>query len=215
MRTEKTSADAAGKIPDLEALLDSDLVRRVMEKMFSGLVDDGAAMDQILESAREIMKGKTFGQGFGLTPEKMSLIASLAAQQYLAANYGEALRLYSFMALMDHFDARALKGMAMCHQRLDGHQEALKCFGLSLLLKPEDLESVVMSAESLIHLARDDEAMEIIEKLLAIKDADQHAAGLPAIRVKARGLKDLLVRRMQEAKYSGSADEKSKRKIHA
>lgn len=215
MQAEQTSADAAGKVPDLDALLDSDLVRRVMKKMFSGLVDDSAAMDQIVESAREILKGKTFGQGFGLTPEKMSLVASLAAQQYLAANFGEALRLYSFMALMDHYDTRALKGMAMCHQRLDRHQEALKCFGLSLLLEPEDLESVVMSAESLIHLARDDEAMEIIGKILAIKDINQYSAGLPAIRDRARGLQDLIVRRRQEAKKSGPEDRKQARKNHA
>ncbi len=184
---------------DFSLLMESEVARQLISDVLDGLTTDPVTRDSIMESTREILGGKTFGQGLGLTSEHLTLILGLAAQQYLAAHYEEALRLYAFAATMNQFDAQAMKGMAMCHQRLGFHQEALRCFGLSLLLEPADVECVMLTAESLGHLGHDREALDIAEKIIAMDGTASQSDQVSLMRARAEGLKELLSRRMSPA----------------
>lgn len=191
-RTE--SASPAEGIASLDDILKSDLARDMVGKILDGVVEDPHDKDYFLAIAAEIAGGKVFSQAFGFSNDQLEIVKGLAAQQYLAGHYGEAIRLYAFVAAMDHFDAGALKGLAMCHKQLGIMPEALRYFGLSLLINPEDLESVLMSAECLARMGNRTEALQIAEQVMD-RDSDPKSriASMPALLERAKNLRKFML----------------------
>jgi secretion system chaperone SscA len=178
---------------DFDAVWASEAARHIIESTLDGLTNDPHDKEAMLETTREIMKGKTFGQGTGIKAEHLDMITQLAAQQFLATHYQDALRLYGFITIMNHFDARSMKGMAMCHQKMGNHQEALRCFGLALVLEPEDVDSVLMTADSLFLTGHLHEALEIVDKVIGTSFPAKSPAEVRDLHEKAARLRELVI----------------------
>ncbi len=203
MESESKELNSFERGMDFDAVWASDAARKIIEDILSGVTDDPQVKQELLESTREIMQGKTFGQGAGIKTEHMDMVAHLAAQQFLATHYNDALRLYGFIAIMNHYDARSMKGMAMCHQKMGNHQEALRCFGLTLLLEPDDIDTVLMAADSLMRTGNLREAMDIVDKVISTPIPAKPASEIRVLHQKATGLKELLISQLAHAKKSG------------
>lgn len=195
MGSRLESASLAEEMVSMDDILKSDLAREMTGKMLDGLVDEPNDKDYFLAIAAEIVGGKNLGQAFGFSIEQLDIVKGLAAQQYLAGHYGEAIKLYAFAASMDHFDASALKGLAMCHKQLGIMSEALRYFALSLLIDPDDLESVQMSAECMARMGKRKEALQIVGQIMDRKaDPKSRIASMPALLERAKNLQELILR---------------------
>jgi secretion system chaperone SscA len=192
---ESDSKKVPGIVPAMEfdEVWSSDAARKIIESVLDGFTDDPHEKESLLETTREIMKGKTFGQGAAINEEHLDMIAHLAAQQFMAAHYNDALRLYGFITIMNHYDARSLKGMAMCHQKMGNHQEALRCFGLALVLKPDDIDSILMTADSLLRTGHLREALDIVDKVFATPLPEKSPSEIRDLHQKAAGLREVLI----------------------
>ena len=179
-------------------VMNSESVRQVIETMLNGFIDDPKDKETLLTIANEITNGKTLAQGFGLTDQHLDTVAALAALQYDAGRIIEAMKLYAFIASINQFDVRAMKGLARCHRKLGIFKEALRYSGLSLLLNPEDMDSVLTSAECLYQLGMNDEALKIVQQLLDRKsDPAAQIHKFPEILNRTTDLKNLIVNRSQ------------------
>lgn len=186
--------------PTFREVMNSETVRQVIDTMLDGFIADPQDKTAVIDIAAEILNGKTMGQGFGLTEQHLDLIMGLAAQQYAAGHYPQAIKLYGFVASMNQFHARALKGLAMSHRQLGILKEALRYYGLSLLLEPEDMESVLMVAECLYRLGKNQEALQIVQQVLDRQsDPAARINKLPALLERAHELKKLLRGRSQDS----------------
>ncbi len=186
--------------PTFREVMNSETVRQVIDTMLDGFIADPQDKTAVIDIAAEILNGKTMGQGFGLTEQHLDLIMGLAAQQYAAGHYPQAIKLYGFVASMNQFHAGALKGLAMSHRQLGILKEALRYYGLSLLLEPEDMESVLMVAECLYRLGKNQEALQIVQQVLDRQsDPAARINKLPALLERAHELKKLLRGRSQDS----------------
>ena len=196
METAPASIRINGFDFDLVKLLDSDLVRHLTSDILGGVVEGAESEETACQIAAELIKGKTIAQGFGLTSEQLDAVTGIAAQQYLAGRYEEAIKYYGFVAAMNHFNAGAFKGMAMSQKQLGIHDEALRNFGISLLINPEDLEAVLMTAECLSQVGKDEEALEIARELVSL--CEKRKDKLPLVLERANGLRKFLAERVRK-----------------
>lgn len=193
METTSANIQINGFEFDLVKLLDSDVVRRLTSEILEGLVEGPESEETARQIAAELAKGKTLAQGFGLTSEQLDTVTGIAAQQYLAGRYEESIKYYGFVAAMNQFDAGAFKGMAMSQKQLGIHDEALRNFGISLLISPEDMEAVLMTAECLAQLGKDKEALEVAKGV--IDWCERRKDKLPLVLERANRLRSFLADR--------------------
>ena len=150
----------------------SDQEEKIARVVFEQIFHDDVDLDACFAVAKAISAGKTFAQGLGLKEADLEVILGLAASRYLAARFEDAARLYSFAALLDHFDTRAMRGAGMALQKLGSHEEALQCFAAVLLQEPENMEVTTLMAESLAMSGNKKEALALLSQIVELEKND-------------------------------------------
>lgn len=153
----------------------SDQEEKIARIVLGQIFQDDVELETSVATAKAVAAGKTFGQGLDLKEADLEVILGLAASRYLAARYEDAARLYSFAALLNHFDTRALQGAAMALQKLGNHEAALQYFAAVLLQEPENLEVTTLVAESLAMSGNKQEALGLLHQIVEIKPNDQQS----------------------------------------
>ena len=103
--------------PDvLEALTDRDL--STVEELARQCLEQGAALGDIR----------------GYTADEMDAVYLLAHNAYQQRKYGDAGRLFYFLAENDHTESRYWMGLAACLQLTGEHTEAVAAYGMAALL---------------------------------------------------------------------------------
>lgn len=148
---------------------------KIARVVFSQIFHDDINFDACFEMAKAISAGKTFGQGLGLKEADLEVILGLAASRYLAARFEDAAQLYSFAALLDHFDIRAMRGAGMALQKLGRHEAAVQCFASVLLQEPENMEVTTLMAESLAMSGSKKEALGLLRQIVESEKTDQQS----------------------------------------
>ena len=166
------------------------IARVVLGQIFQ----DDENVNVYIENAKAILTGKTFAQGFGLKEQDLEVILSLAASRYTAARYEDAAHLYSFAALLNHFDTRAMQGAGMALQKLGLFDAALECFAAVLLQAPEKLEVTVMLAESMAMSGRNKEALDLLHQLAELKVNEHQPSNNTSINERVTALIALLTK---------------------
>jgi tetratricopeptide (TPR) repeat protein len=167
---------------------------QIAREVLGHIFKDDANLNAYIENAKATLTGKTFAQGFGLKDVDLEVILSIAASRYTAARYEDAARLYSFAALLDHFDTRALQGAGMALQKLGLFDAALECFAAVLLQAPEKLEVTVMLAESMAMSGRKKEALDLLHQLTELKAIEQQPLQNTSIHERVTALIALLTK---------------------
>ncbi len=143
----------------------SDQEEKIARQVLRQIFQDDTNTESYISTANAIVAGKTIGQGLGLKESDLDVILGLAAGCYMAARYEQAAQLYSFAALLDHFDARAMQGAGMALQKLGRHAAALQYFAAILLQEPENSQIMVQLAESMAMSGNKQEALGLLRKI--------------------------------------------------
>ena len=148
---------------------------KIAREVFDQIFHDDVNLDACFAMATAISAGNTFGQGLGLKEADLDVILGLAASRYLAARFEDAARLYSFAALLDHFDTRAMRGAGMALQKIGSHDAAIQCFAAVLLQEPENMEVTTLMAESLAMSGNKKEALALLRQIVELEKNDQQS----------------------------------------
>jgi tetratricopeptide (TPR) repeat protein len=175
----------------------SDSVLSAQEEKIARIVlgqifQDDVEFETSIATAKAVAAGKTFGQGLGIKEDDLEVILGLAASRYLAARYEDAARLYSFAALLNHFDTRAMHGAAMALQKIGNHEAALQYFAAVLLQEPENMEITTQVAESLAMSGNKQEALNLLRKIIKKEASNQQSQSNNSFAERASGLISLI-----------------------
>lgn len=107
--------------------------------------------------------GVTLAALSGITPRRLEAYYALGYTCYRSGRYQDAERIFSFVLLQNHLDARTHKALGMTLQMQRKHEQALKPYGAASLMDLTDPEPVVRMAECLLALARLDEALGALD----------------------------------------------------
>lgn len=170
---------------------------KIAREVLGQIFPDDANVDVYIANAKAICTGKSFAQGFGLKDTDLEVILGLAASRYIAARYEDAARLYSFAALLNHFDTRAMQGAGMALQKLGLFDAALECFAAVLLQQPENSEVTVMLAESMAMSGRTKEALDLLHQLAKLKATEQKPPENTSLNERVNALIALLTKNLE------------------
>ena len=172
----------------IQAAQEEKIARAVLGQIFQ----DDENINDYIEIAKAIVAGKTFCQGLGLKEKDLDVMLAIAANQYNAARYQDAARLYSLAALLNHFDTRAMQGAGMALHKLGLFNAAQQCFAAFLLQEPENLEVNFMLAESMAMSGRRAEALDLLSQIAKRGKAMVDSASNRSISKRASALIALL-----------------------
>jgi tetratricopeptide (TPR) repeat protein len=172
----------------------SDQEEKIARVVLGEIFQDDVNFEACMSMAKAVMAGKTFGQGLGLKENDLEVILGLAASCYMAARYEDATRLYSFAALLNHFDTRALQGAGMASQKLGSHEAALQYFGAILLQDPENLQVITLVAESMAKIGKKQEALVLLRQIAELKTTEQQTDGRKTLSDRVTALISMLTK---------------------
>lgn len=172
----------------------SDQEEKIARVVLGEIFQDDVNFEACMSMAKAVMAGKTFGQGLGLKENDLEVILGLAASCYMAARYEDATRLYSFAALLNHFDTRALQGAGMASQKLGSHESALQYFGAILLQDPGNLQVITLVAESMAKIGKKQEALVLLRQIAELKPTEQQTDGRKTLSDRATALISMLTK---------------------
>lgn len=91
--------------------------------------------------------GRTYQDFTQLTPQSMEVIYMIGYNQYNAAKYDEAERIFQLLAMLNHFDRRHWTGLAASRELQKKYDEAIKAYGYLAMLDLEDPLPPLMMAK--------------------------------------------------------------------
>ena len=120
------------------------------------------------------MDGSTLKQLKGISNEELESVYSLAFGYYRTGKFEEALKLFQFLVLFDHLNAKYWFGMGAVQQALKAYQDAVVSYGYCSFLKLDNPKPQLHAAECFLALGDKRNAASSLEALDAYcpKDTD-------------------------------------------
>jgi type III secretion system low calcium response chaperone LcrH/SycD len=131
---------------------------------------DPAAVPELL---RQIQAGKTFGPMLGHSVGMQRVMYHHGHAFYTQGKYEEAIRVFGFLVIADHFDRRYHMGMAACLHMLKRYVEAARYYGIAWLLDLTDPAPPMHAAECQLAIGDRAQARKSLEH--ALVQARAHA----------------------------------------
>ena len=94
-----------------------------------------------------IEKGSTLKQMRGITNEELEAVYTLAFGYYRTGKFNEALKLFQFLVLFDHLNAKYWMGLGAVQQVLKDYQNAVLAYGYSSFLNLDNPKPQLHAAE--------------------------------------------------------------------
>ena len=146
---------------------------------------------KIAEGVKTLIKDKaTLKQLKGVTNDELEAVYSLAFGYYQTGKYEEALKLFQFLVLFDHLNAKYWFGLGAAQQANKDFQNAVVSYGYCSFLKLDNPKPQLHAAECFLALGDKKSAASALEalELYCPKDTDVGRE----YRAKAAKLRDLV-----------------------
>src|SRR3954451_19513616 len=111
-----------------------------MAKSVTSVIDSMPAekVDELTNLAKEFAQGRTLADIHGLTPEDLEAIYSVAFNLYNNQRYDEAVKVFKFLCLHDHFQEKYWMGLGATHQMMKDFKLASSAYGYAYLLDSDN-----------------------------------------------------------------------------
>jgi len=121
-----------------------------------------------------IERAATLKQLKGVSNEELEAVYSLAFGYYRTGKFDEALKLFQFLVLFDHLNAKFWFGLGATQQALKDFQNAVVSYGYCSFLKLDNPKPQLHAAECFLALGDKKSAASALEALDAYcpKDTD-------------------------------------------
>jgi len=130
---------------------------------------------KIAETVKTLLKdSSTLKQLKGVTNAELEAVYSLAFGYYRTGKYDEAFKLFQFLVLFDHLNAKFWFGLGATQQALKDFQNAVVSYGYCSFLKLDNPKPQLHAAECFLALGDKRNAASSLEALDAYcpKDTD-------------------------------------------
>ena len=146
---------------------------------------------KVAETVKSLIKdGSTLKQLKGISNEELEAVYSLAFGYYRTGKYEEALKLFQFLVLFDHLNAKFWMGLGAVQQVLKDYQNAVVSYGYCSFLKLDNPKPQLHAAECFLAMGDKRNAASSLEALneYCPKDTDLGRE----YRAKAAKLRELI-----------------------
>ena len=121
---------------------------------------------KVAESVKSLIKdGSTLKQLKGVSNEELEAVYSLAFGYYRTGKYDEALKLFQFLVLFDHLNAKFWMGLGAVQQVLKDYQNAVVSYGYCSFLKLDNPKPQLHAAECFLAMGDKRNAASSLEAL--------------------------------------------------
>ena len=122
--------------------------------------------EKIAEGIRSLVRDKaTLKQIKGVTNDELEAVYSLAFGYYRTGKYDEALKLFQFLVLFDHLNAKFWMGLGAVQQVLKDYQNAVVSYGYCSFLKLDNPKPQLHAAECFLAMGDKRNAASSLEAL--------------------------------------------------
>lgn len=122
--------------------------------------------DKIAENVKAIInKGATLKQLKGVTNEELEAVYSLAFSNYTTGKYEDAAKLFQFLVLFDHLNAKYWMGLGAVQQVLKDFKNAVTSYGYCSFLKLSNPKPQYYAAECFLAMGDKRNAASSLEAL--------------------------------------------------
>lgn len=135
-----------------------------------------------------LLAGEPLGTLIGIRAEDSESLYALGHGLYQQGRYEEASRIFSYLVLHDHMDARFILALGASQQMAGRYEEAVRVYTVAVVLDPADPMPTFHLAECLIALDRIGDALQSLEMVIAQCEPGQH----DALLARTQGLSGLL-----------------------
>ena len=111
------------------------------------------------------MDGSTLKQLRGVSNEELEAVYSLAFGYYRTGKFEEALKLFQFLVLFDHLNAKYWFGQGAVQQALKDYQSAVVSYGYCSFLKLDNPKPQLHAAECFLAMGDKRNAASSLEAL--------------------------------------------------
>jgi len=144
--------------------------RQVLERIQPRLPELG-------QLAEQFAKGRTLGDIHGLNPQDLEAIYSVAFNLYNNAKFDEALKVFKFLCLHDHFSQKFWMGMAATQQMLKKYREAATSYGYAYILDSNNPRAPLHAADCFMAYGNLKDAESALNLVLELtEDKPEHDA---------------------------------------
>lgn len=151
-----------------------------------------AALDLASEGAiAHLRAGGTMGEVAGVERDELEALYSLGYSLYEQAQYSDAFKAFSVLVAYDHLDLRYAGGLAGAAKEIGRYEDALRQYMFLALASPMEPAPLYHSAECLLRLQKQDEAVEALDLVIQLCEENAQYA---AIKERAEGLRNLVMR---------------------
>ena len=102
---------------------------------------------QITDAAKKFLNGATIKELKGITNEEMEAVYSLAFNYYRTGKFDEAEKLFDFLALFDHLNAKFWMGVGAVRQVKKNYAGAVQAYGYASFLDLSNPKPQLHAAE--------------------------------------------------------------------
>ena len=122
--------------------------------------------DKLAEGIKSLVKDKaTLKQVKGVTNGELEAVYSLAFGYYRTGKYDEALKLFQFLVLFDHLNAKFWFGLGATQQAIKDYQGAVASYGYCSFLNLENPKPQYHAAECFLAIGDKRNAASSLEAL--------------------------------------------------
>ena len=137
-----------------------------------------------------IKENATLKQLKGVTNEELEAVYALAFGYYRTGKYDEALKLFQFLVLFDHLNAKYWMGLGAAQQVLKDYQNAVVSYGYCSFLKLDNPKPQLHAAECFLAMGDKRNAASSLEALNEYCPTDTDVGR--EYRAKAAKLRELI-----------------------
>ena len=122
--------------------------------------------DKLAEGIKSLVKDNaTLKQAKGVTNGELEAVYSLAFGYYRTGKYDEALKLFQFLVLFDHLNAKFWFGLGATQQAIKDYQGAVASYGYCSFLNLENPKPQYRAAECFLAIGDKRNAASSLEAL--------------------------------------------------
>ena len=132
------------------------------------MANETIGKDMIAKAAEAFIKdGATMKQLKGISNEELEAVYSLAFGYYRTGRFEDAFKLFQFLVLFDHLNAKFWFGLGAVQQALKDFQNAVVAYGYCSFLNLENPKPQLHAAECFLALGDKRNAASCLEALNA------------------------------------------------
>ena len=128
---------------------------------------EGITQEKVKEAAKAFMEGATMKELKGISNDEMEAVYSLAFNFYRTGKYDDAEKLFNFLALFDHLNAKFWFGVGAVRQAKKNYKMAVEAYAFASFLDITNPKPQYHAAECFLAMGDKRNAASCLEALNA------------------------------------------------